>query len=162
MLVKACLASLRQLLVAVLNRTSQAESPTFIAVLRPDLHTVRNHFPRLGPQVEDFGRRLSRVIAVLLIGQVDHESGVWLVAAEEGGAGVEALVDESGVVGDEGHSAQAGDLRLLVCADDRSAVGEVVFGVGAVVIDDQDVGGALVDDEWLDWADLVRKATIEQ
>lgn len=95
------------------------------------------------------------VVDVRGVGEIDDQWGggghVGRVAAEEGGAGVEAEVDEGVLVRDVGEGGAVLDAggvdAALVGGDQAGAVGPVVGGVGGGVDGEDDVDGAVGLDE---------------
>lgn len=146
--------------IGILDRASQAEGPILRPVLRRNFHAVGDHALRLGLQVLEFRRGFVGGEGVVDVGQVDDEHGIRFVAAEEGGALVQAFRDEGRDVGDVRHFGQPDCLRAEVGFADVGAVGEVVGGVGAVVVGDEHVDVAVRLDHRPDGDVLVAFAAV--
>ena len=122
---------------------SKTEGPSLVAALGRDLHAVGNHANGLVLGVLELGGRLIAREGVVEVGQVDDGRLAIVVAAEEGRALVQPLADKCGHRRDDRHPRQACAERLHVRGQDLRAIGEVVGGIGAVVIDDDGVDGAV-------------------
>ena len=121
------------------NPTRQTQRPLRIPSLRRHLLSIRDHRVRLRHWVLQLRCRDTTVERILLVGEVDDGQHGGVVAAEESRAEVEGLGDEGVGVRDDGHSADALELGLLVGVVDLGAVGVVGGGVGGIVVDEEDV-----------------------
>lgn len=108
-----------------------------------NLHAIGNHADRLALRVFEFQCWLIARECIVVIWQIDDSRLTRVVAAEESWALVESFADERGNWWNNRHSRQACTERLDICGQDLRAVGEVVRCVGTVVVDDDDVNGAV-------------------
>lgn len=139
-LAEAGIAPLWQLRpISVLNPTSKAEGPLLITILRSDLVAIVDHSVRLLHTILNLGRRLVGRESVVDVGEVDDEHFGLVFASEECGAFVKTFGHELSNVGDVRHARQSSGLSVQVRLVDFCAIGEVVGGVGGVIVRDQDV-----------------------
>ena len=158
---EACGTACRKRPSGLLHQSaSKTERPSLVAALGRNLHAVGNHANGLVLGVFELGGRLIAREGVVGIGQVDDGRLAIVVTPEEGRALIQSLADECGHGRDDRHARQARAERLHVRGQDFRAIGEVVRRVGAVVVNDDRVDGAV--EEGPDWVVLESFTTVDE
>lgn len=148
-LVETSTASFGQGSASLLHyRTSETNRPLLISILSGDSIAIGDDTSSLLLRCLDNDSIDVGCISVIVVGEVDHSSGVRSVAAKEDGVFVEAFGEEGGEVRDEGHTSESLSLGCFVGADNSGAGGEVVGSVCAIVGSDNDVDVTLGLDQW--------------
>lgn len=134
--------------------------PALVTTLACDLYAIGNHPNCLVLTVLKLGGRFIARERVVVIGQVDDCCLAAVVAAKERWALVQTLADEGGDRRDNGHARQASIEGLHIRRKDLRAVGEIIGGISAVVVDDNNVDGVV--EERPDWIVLESFTAVDE